>query len=99
MLSRPSLTIEGDDLVVREWLRRRKWFALRSIRRIESVKTDKVTYEENHLLLELEGGKVVALGQPDRVSRRWRRGCTRSSILSIPTGWQDWRADRPVGGD
>lgn len=66
MLSRPSLTIEGDDLVVREWLRRRKWLALRSIRRNESVKTDKVTYEENHLLLELEGGKVVALGQLDR---------------------------------
>jgi hypothetical protein len=66
MLSTPSLTIAGDDLVVREWLRRRKRFALRSIRRIESVKIDKVTYEENHLLLELDGGKVVSLGQLDR---------------------------------
>ena len=66
MLSTPSLTIEGDDLVVREWLHRRKRFALRSIRRIESVKIDKVTYEENHLSLELEGGKVVLLGQLDR---------------------------------
>lgn len=93
MLSTPSLNIEGDDLVARAWLRKTKRVALGSIRRIRSEKLDRVTYEENHLLLELDDGKYTSLGELDRGSEAVEEKlCERFSPLD-----PQWRAVLEAG--
>jgi hypothetical protein len=60
-----SVEVDGDELLIRPWIRRKR-IALNSIRRIESLKRDMLTHEENYLLLTLEDGRVFPLGELDR---------------------------------
>ncbi|MBW8744114.1 MAG: hypothetical protein JF628_07175 [Sphingomonas sp.] len=62
MLFTPSVEVEEDHLLFRPWLFRKR-VPLDSIHRIESLRRDLVTYEENYLLLFLDDGRMFWLGE------------------------------------
>jgi len=64
MLFAPRVEVEEDHLLFRPWPFRKR-VALDSIHRIESMKRDLVTYEENYLLLFLDDGRMFWLGELD----------------------------------
>ena len=59
-----SIEVDGDELFNCPSIRRKR-IALSSIRRIESIKRDVITHEENYLLLTLDDGRVFPLGELD----------------------------------
>jgi len=64
MLFKPSVEVESEHLVFRPWLFRKR-IALDAIRRIEGVKRDLASHEENYLLLFLDDGRTFWLGELD----------------------------------
>jgi hypothetical protein len=64
MLFTPSAKVEGEHLVFRPWLFCKR-VALKSIHRIECIKRDLATHEQNYLLLFLDDGRTVWLGELD----------------------------------
>lgn len=64
MLFKPSVDVEPDHLVFRPWLFRKR-VALDSIRRIERIKRDLASHDANYLLLFLDDGRTLWIGEMD----------------------------------
>lgn len=64
MLFRPSVEVEPEHLVFRPRLFRKR-IPFDAISRIESVKRDMISYEENYLLFFLDDGRTFWLSELD----------------------------------
>lgn len=59
-----SITINGNSINIYRWPRTTR-IGFDKIRRIVGEKLDKLTYEENFLLLDLDDGGRISLGELD----------------------------------
>lgn len=63
-MSCPWVKLERDNIVFRPWFRKKR-ISLHDICRIESYKLDKITFEENFIMLHLFDGREFPFGEFD----------------------------------
>lgn len=90
----PRLSLDPDSLTEKAFRRNEtiKWAEVRSIR---GVKLDKITYQENFLVIEDERGRSISIGELD-TDFEAVEAAVREIFPGIP---EHWRAPLEEGED
>ena len=87
MASGTSITTDDKGINIRRWPRTTR-IGFDQIRRIVGEKLDKLTYEENFLLLDLDDGRRISLGELDSGFAE-----SESALRTFASLDPNWRAE------